>query len=1271
MINLTNTHDYKGVITILLLFLSSLVFAQLNVTPDRADAYYEMGETVNFNITSNNSGIVNYTLKYDNISTPISTGSLNINAGQTLTVPYQSSESGVVLCAVEQLGNSASAGAAFSPYEIEAFVDEPADFDAFWNNQKNILGTIPIDPQITFHSNTTYSTTYRVNLASIDNRRVYGYLTVPNGTGPFPAFIKFPPYGDIANTALPDIEMAERGNALSFSVSIHNAEPDVVDPNAYEPDDISDKNGLYYRTAIMAGIRVVDYIFSRSDFDGNNLGVTGVSQGAGLSVLIGGLDNRVKYMIMSNPILGQASGLQLNRAGGFPNFISQSRLEVGTAAHEALTAEAIKYYDAVFFARRFQGTSWNFISYEDVVTPAATSFAVFNALGGKKFLTHSLNLGHTQPFEFWNNRYDFMRRFIPGTLNPPFPFSSSNQGYFIDAGQDINVAANTSTNLAATVEYNTSVNPNYELEWKKIDGPGNVSFGNPTSYNTTATFDTEGVYTLQLTAIDYSNDLYGEQKYYALFDEITVTVGSGGSNTGCTNPTNIAIGKISNQSSTQAGGVSGRANDGDTNGNFWNGSVAQTNWSNQPWWEVDLGAVTSIENINIWNRTDCCGSFFKDFYVLLSDVPFTSYDLNTTLNQAAVQSFHFAEVVGAPTNINIGQSGRYVRIQMAGTGFMTLAEAEIFGCEGQSSLQTQNIIFDPIPNKLNTDSPFSVNALSTSGLPVTLEVIDGPATINGDVVTLDGTTGTVFIKATQLGDNQYSPAPEVVQSFDVEEEIVTGDCNNPQNVSLGKPTNQSSTLQNGSSDKAVDGNTEGNFWSGSVAQTNWSNQPWWQIDLEKVIEIDNINIWNRTDCCSSFFKDFYVFVSDEPFTSFDLNTTLNQPDVQSFFIENVVGSPSNITIEQSGRYVRIHMTGSGFMTLAEVEIFGCDGGGGTTTLPQDIFFDAIPDKLTTDGPFSLNANSSSGLPVSFEIVSGPATINGNQIELTGQPGTVTVVASQGGDSQYDPAMDVTRDFKVSEPNTTDCTTPENLSMNKPSGQSGTQVGATSYRAVDGNTDGNFWVSNSVTNTNWQANAWWQVDLLGVADIQTINVWNRTDCCQNALSNFYILVSDEPFLSTDLDATLDQNGVSSYFIGNQAGSPSVVDIERTGRYVRVQLQGSGVLTMAELEVMGCPPANSEFLPPSTNVTGKIELPSSIIYPNPAENVVSVNTNIFIGRKLEIQVFDLLGVLVLQDKIEEVAGGTYEISLARLESGTYFVNLLSEGFDKKPIPLVIFK
>lgn len=80
-------------------------------------------------------------------------------------------------------------------------------------------------------------------------------------------------------------------------------------------------------------------------------------------------------------------------------------------------------------------------------------------------------------------------------------------------------------------------------------------------------------------------------------------------------------------------------------------------------------------------------------------------------------------------------------------------------------------------------------------------------------------------------------------------------------------------------------------------------------------------------------------------------------------------------------------------------------------LSQTITFDSIPDKIANDPPFALSAKTSSGLPISFSIVSGPATISDSIITLTGV-GEVTVRASQLGNEQYNPALAVDHSFEV-------------------------------------------------------------------------------------------------------------------------------------------------------------------------------------------------------------------------------------------------------------------
>ena len=82
---------------------------------------------------------------------------------------------------------------------------------------------------------------------------------------------------------------------------------------------------------------------------------------------------------------------------------------------------------------------------------------------------------------------------------------------------------------------------------------------------------------------------------------------------------------------------------------------------------------------------------------------------------------------------------------------------------------------------------------------------------------------------------------------------------------------------------------------------------------------------------------------------------------------------------------------------------------------QAISFPQIANHLTTDEPFEIEASATSGLDVMFEVISGPASVDGNTVTLTGDPGEVVIEATQPGNGQYDPAEPVINSFMVIDP----------------------------------------------------------------------------------------------------------------------------------------------------------------------------------------------------------------------------------------------------------------
>lgn len=157
-----------------------------------------------------------------------------------------------------------------------------------------------------------------------------------------------------------------------------------------------------------------------------------------------------------------------------------------------------------------------------------------------------------------------------------------------------------------------------------------------------------------------------------------------------------------------------------------------------------------------------------------------------------------------------------------------------------------------------------------------------------------------------------------------------GSGGNGSNLALSGTATQSSTNFNADADRANDGNTDGNYWQAfSISGTNWEQSPWWEIDLGAVYDLADIEVWNRTDCCFANLSDFYVFVSDAPFSG-SLSSILNDANVTNFFNAAAAETPTTIGANTSGRYVRVQRQGAGFIEIAEVKIFaeaGNTGGG--------------------------------------------------------------------------------------------------------------------------------------------------------------------------------------------------------------------------------------------------------------------------------------------------------------------------------------------------------
>ncbi|AKJ29107.1 hypothetical protein AAW51_2416 [Caldimonas brevitalea] len=148
-------------------------------------------------------------------------------------------------------------------------------------------------------------------------------------------------------------------------------------------------------------------------------------------------------------------------------------------------------------------------------------------------------------------------------------------------------------------------------------------------------------------------------------------------------PLNLALKRPAKQSATAHDAAAALAVDGRLDATWKSGRVTLTPNSPQPWWEVDLESVQKLKQVRLWNRVDpCCKDTLADFEVLVSDHPFGEGPLEVERQRPGVRSYHVVSLEGRRAlelPLDPGQTGRYLRVWLRGSGALSLAEVQVMG----------------------------------------------------------------------------------------------------------------------------------------------------------------------------------------------------------------------------------------------------------------------------------------------------------------------------------------------------------------------------------------------------------------------------------------------------------------------------------------------------------------------------------------------------------------------------------------------------------------
>jgi alpha-tubulin suppressor-like RCC1 family protein len=137
--------------------------------------------------------------------------------------------------------------------------------------------------------------------------------------------------------------------------------------------------------------------------------------------------------------------------------------------------------------------------------------------------------------------------------------------------------------------------------------------------------------------------------------------------------TNLARGRSTSASTTyNTCFPSSVITNGVTNGNYSSSggcpsNIAYTNTGIDQWMQVDLGSVRSIDRVVLYGRSDCCPEVSSPLTVRVSQDGTNFTTVATNLSAQSGVTANFSAV-----------SARYVRVVRIGTGYLSLAEVEVY-----------------------------------------------------------------------------------------------------------------------------------------------------------------------------------------------------------------------------------------------------------------------------------------------------------------------------------------------------------------------------------------------------------------------------------------------------------------------------------------------------------------------------------------------------------------------------------------------------------------
>jgi len=276
------------------------------------------------------------------------------------------------------------------------------DFSRFWEENMRASREQPLNARV---EEVAYPVkrlrVFRLTFDGFMDRTPIGaWLLRPEEDGPLPAILFFHGYGGNRGHVSDYLGWVLQGY-LVMAIDIRGQSGESPDFARYPSGSLTgnmtkgilDKNSYYYRYVYMDCVRALEVLFETEDVAHDRVGVTGVSQGGGLSLVAFALDKRVALSLPEVPYLCHFErAVEVATEGPYLEILGFMKTHPDEV--EAVR-ETLSYFDAMNFATEIDRPILMSVGLIDTICPASTVFATFNHItSNEKELAIYHGMGH-------------------------------------------------------------------------------------------------------------------------------------------------------------------------------------------------------------------------------------------------------------------------------------------------------------------------------------------------------------------------------------------------------------------------------------------------------------------------------------------------------------------------------------------------------------------------------------------------------------------------------------------------------------------------------------------------------------------------------------------------------------------------------------------------------------------------------------------------------------------------------------------------------------